>query len=560
MFGSKKDFSKLLFSILNPLKDKYTPSHALLDLGSHRTWYPERAARMESFARPLWGLVPYFAGGYSDKVFEEIYIDGIKNGSDPENDDYWGECEDMDQRFVEMAAIAYALLICPQKLWEPLDCKTKDNLANWLYQINEHTVCNNNWILFRILVNSALRMVDKKYSEEHIISDFKRIDEFYLGDGWYKDGGKKDYYVSFAIHYYSLIYAHAMNSVDKQRCDIIKDRAMTFAKTFIYWFADDGEAVPYGRSLTYRFAQCAFWSACLLADIHPFSVPVMKGIISRHLMCWLKNEDIFDNGHILTVGYKYSQLHMAEHYNAPGSPYWALKAFAFMVLPDEHEFWKAEAEPIPELDKFKKIEKADMLLSRYNGNVTMYPAELIKNYANGQMQAKYTKFAYSTLFGFSVPRSNNSLAESAPDSSLVFDIDGLIFQRRTNISCTVNDDNIILKWSPFTGIDVTTTITPAEYGHTRKHIVTSQYDCTAYDCGFAVSAMDGDEVNYMAENRKASVVNIHSKCVVESESGEGEIINASPNTNLMYPKTVIPSIKYEIKKGTNEFETYIYEI
>ena len=54
---------------------------------------------------------------------------------------------------------------------------------------------------------------------------------------------------------------------------------MTFAKTFIYWFADNGEAVPYVRSLTYRFAQCAFWSACLLADIRPFSVSVPKTVI-----------------------------------------------------------------------------------------------------------------------------------------------------------------------------------------------------------------------------------------------------------------------------------------
>lgn len=70
-----------------------------------------------------------------------------------------------------------------------------------------------------------------------------------------------------------------MSYEDKQRCELIKDRAMTFAKTFIYWFADNGEAVPYVRSLTYRFAQCAFWSACLLADIRPFSVSVPKTVI-----------------------------------------------------------------------------------------------------------------------------------------------------------------------------------------------------------------------------------------------------------------------------------------
>lgn len=393
-------------------------------------------------------------------------------------------------------------------------------------------------------------------------SDWAKIDDFYLGDGWYKDGpdGKKDYYISFAIHFYSLIYARAVGVEDKERCELIKERAMTFAKTFIYWFADNGEAVPYGRSLTYRFAQCAFWSACLLADVHPFSIAVMKGIISRHLMNWFKNDNIFDNGHILTVGYKYNQLHMSEHYNAPGSPYWALKAFAFMALPDEHEFWTAEAEKLPQLDGFKRIEKADMLLSRYNGNVTMYPAEKINNYNHGQTLAKYAKFAYSTLFGFSVSRGNNSLSESAPDSSLVFEIDGLIFQRLRDTLCTVNDESIVLKWSPFMGIEVTTTIIPKEYGHIRKHIVSSQYDCMAYDSGFAVSNMDTDKAIYTSEIKKASVVNAHSKCIVQSDCGEGMLINAVANTNLMFPKTLIPSIKYKIKKGTNEFTTYVYEV
>ena len=561
MLSSKKDFSNLLFSILNPLKNKYTPSHAFLDLGSHRTWYCEKAARMEAFARPLWGLVPYFSGGHSNKDFEEIYLDGIKNGTDPENSDYWGECSDRDQRFVEMASIAYAILLCPKKLWEPLEEKTKDNLASWLYNINSYIVCDSNWLFFRILTNSALKAVGKPYSEEKLNADLDRIDDFYLGDGWYKDGqnGQKDYYISFAFHFYGLIYAHAMSN-DKQRSEAFKERAMTFAKTFIYWFADNGEAVPYGRSLTYRFAQCSFWSACLLADIRPFSVPVMKGIISRHLMNWFENDNIFDNGHILTVGYKYNQLNMAEHYNAPGSPYWALKAFAFMALPDDHEFWTCESAKLPLLDNVKKIEKADMLVSRYRGNVTVYPAGTQNDFSCGQIQAKYLKFAYSTKFGFSVPEGNTSLDDSAPDSMLVFDIDGLILQRRKNNSFTLNDDDLIIKWSPFMGIEVETKIVPKEYGHIRKHTVISQYDCVAYDCGFAVSAMDDDKTGYKAEDKKASAVNVHSKCVVQSDMGEAIIINASPNTNLMSPKTVIPSIKYELKKGTNEFKTYVYEV
>ena len=42
------------------------------------------------------------------------------------------------------------------------------------------------------------------------------------------------------------------------------------------------------------------------------------------------------------------------------------------------------------------------------------------------------------------------------------------------------------QWSPFPGIEVTTTITPTATGHCRHHEIDSSFDCEAYDCGFAV--------------------------------------------------------------------------
>lgn len=128
-----------------------------------------------------------------------------------------------------------------------------------------------------------------------------------------------------------------MEDDDKERSDIYKERATEFAKTFIYWFDEDGEALPYGRSLTYRFAQAAFWGACILADIRPFSLGVMKGILIRNIENWL-SKNIFDTSGILSVGYDYSNLLMAEHYNAHGSPYWGLKAYIFLMLSDDMNF------------------------------------------------------------------------------------------------------------------------------------------------------------------------------------------------------------------------------
>lgn len=557
--STKKDFTDLLFDILNPIKSHYSEKNAYLMLGTHSTWYEDAGAKTESFSRPLWGLVPFFAGGGEDEEFEKIYINGITAGTDPNSGEYWGDCHDADQRFVEMAAMAYGIMFAPQKLWEPLSDEAKDNYAAWLYTINDHRVCDSNWTFFRVLVNIALKGAGRKYSAEILEKDLNRIDEFYIGDGWYKDGvkGQKDYYIPFAFHFYSLIYARYMENEDPERSKLYKDRACEFAQQFIYWFDDNGEALPYGRSLTYRFAQTAFWSACVFTGIKPFPVGVMKGIIVRNFRQWFENSQIFDNGHILTVGYKYANLLMAEHYNAPGSPYWSLKVFAMLMLDDNDEFWSAEEEPLPKLADKKLIKAADMLVTRHEGHVTAYVAGTHNEFGCGQIIPKYLKFAYSTKYGFNVMRSSISLDEAAPDNMLVFDIDGMMFVRRKNIAFELHDDSIVTEWSPFIGITVKTTVIPIDGGHKRVHKITSEYDCMAYDCGFAISERDEDECEISYE--KAYAKNKFAYCKTESkQSVGGHIIHASPNTNLYYPKTVIPAVKYEIKKGTSEVETFIY--
>lgn len=94
-----------------------------------------------------------------------------------------------------------------------------------------------------------------------------------------------------------------------ERCKRFIDRAMKFGKDFAYWFAEDGSAVPYGRSQTYRFAQASFYSACVMANIEPLPLGTMKGIIVRNLEYWLQ-KPIFDNAGVLTIGYGYPNLTM----------------------------------------------------------------------------------------------------------------------------------------------------------------------------------------------------------------------------------------------------------
>lgn len=553
---NREYFVKMLKNILEPLKPYYNGSK--VQFTAHSAWYNNIAADMEAFARPLWGLVPMWHGGSEEKEFNALYIKGIAKGADKSDALYWGECGERDQRYVEMASLAYGLLFAADKLWEPLTKSEKQNLIKWLWQINTHDVCDSNWIFFRVLVNIALKKLGRKYSEERLKKDIARLDEFYISDGWYRDGihGQTDYYISFAFHFYGLIYAIAMEDTDRERCELYKNRACEFAKTFIYWFDEDGEAVPYGRSLTYRFAQSAFWSACIAAGIEPFPMEVMKGILVRSLNNWI-GKNIFDNAGVLSVGYDYPNLIMAEHYNAHGSPYWGLKSFAFLMLDENNKFWQCEAAPMPKLQKLKKIAPAKMLVSRRGGKSVIYPSGENTYFDCGQIIPKYLKFAYSAHFGFNVMRSSISVEECAPDNMFVFDVDGMIMVRRHFKSCEVCDDKLIIEWSPFAGIDVKTTVIPTDEGHIREHEIISDIECAAYDAGFAVSNSDRD--NCIFETGKITYAkNDFQRCdVTGMTDGEGFIIHASPNTNLRHPKTVIPAVKYGIVKGKTLLKTII---
>ena len=567
MLHSKLDFETLFTSLLTPLEEHYTEEKAGLILGSTAAGYETHTIGLEGFSRILWGLGPAWSkNSEAFTEFQKIYQKGLSAGTNPESKEYWGACHDYDQRFVEMAAIAYGMMLAPEVLWEPFTETEKENIAVWLYQINDYALPLCNWEFFRILVNLALKKCGRHYSEEKLEYSLSCVESFYVGSGWYQDGDSKqtDYYIPWAMHFYGLVYAIVMEEEDPVRCLQYKERAKEFAKDFIYWFADDGAALPYGRSLAYRFAQCSFFSALVLADVRPFPLEVMKGIIVRNFVYW-KSQEMLDNAGILTIGYSYPNLHMAESYNSPGSPYWAFKAFALLGLPKEHEFWSVQAQPLPQLETKKWINSAEMIMIRQSGEVFAYTPG---NYTNlhAHASSKYGKFAYSTKFGFSTPKTNMNLGEAAPDSTLVFEIDGYYMPKRKNESSTVSKDHITCKWSPFTGIHVETVILPDSLGHKRIHTITSDIHCRAYDCAFAV-AIKEDQIQTKLINEKqtegyngkvcAFAGNPTSSCSISSTEGEAIMIWAAPNTNLVANKTVIPAIQYEIYPGVNVIESRI---
>lgn len=219
---------------------------------------------------------------------------------------------------------------------------------------------------------------------------------------------------------------------------------------------------------------------------------------------------------------------------------------------------------MPELDAVKPLYQADMLMHRHDGEVVAYPAGVCEKYGHGHVPEKYSKFAYSTRFGFSVAKSQIVLHENAPDSTLAFVIDGddYVFVRKVSLEQQICEDHVISTWQPFPGIRVTSTVIPTAHGHKRIHEIESEYDCTAYDCGFAVETFTPG-CQETTEGPTAAVTYAAQGCTLTGHGPEasGLIINADPNTNVLYPNSAIPAVSYRIKKGEpvlvrTEIETY----
>lgn len=309
MSFSRDAYCRILFSYLDPLRDRYSADNSRLYLGCTFAQYEDEVIPIEAWARVLWGLAPFWAGGGRDVQFEDVYRRGLIAGTDRSLSSYWGDCRDHDQRFIEMEAIVYALHLAPHVLWDPLSRDERNNVIDWLDQVNSHSTPDGNWRFMRVLVNLFKRKVGYDFSADVIAEDLGRLMTFYVGDGWYSDGprnaGVLDYYNSFSTHFDSLFCVLlGAGDIENPECGAfaktVIERARLFAPQCALMFADVGEGVPYGRSLTYRFAQSAFFSlaAALRLDLGlEVPSPIVKGIVGRNIR-WFNREATCDSSGI----------------------------------------------------------------------------------------------------------------------------------------------------------------------------------------------------------------------------------------------------------------------
>ncbi|MGV1836771.1 DUF2264 domain-containing protein [Rhizobium rhizogenes] len=550
LLANRTDMRRALTDLFDPLLPYFSKGNARVRIDAAGAHFDRAAADLEGFARPLWGLAPLGAGG-GDFAHWDRYAEGIANGVDPSHPEYWGGVNGRDQRMVELAALGFALALVPEKIWEPLDARARGNLIAYLKHARTFDYADNNWRFFRVLVDIALDRLGTTFDRSLTEDYLRELDGFYIADGWYRDGNIRriDHYVPFAMHFYGLIYSKLVND---DRAERYRERAVLFAEDFRHWFAPDGATIPFGRSLTYRFACAGFWSALAFADVEALPWGEIKGLCLRHLRWWA-DKPIANRDGTLPIGYAYPNLLMSENYNSAGSPYWAFKAFLPLALPETHPFWTAEEKPQIAEPAIVPLKHPGMVMMRSNADVVA----LSSGQENQQMRfgaEKYAKFAYSARYGFSIESDERAFTGAVFDSMLAFSDDGLHYRvRETNQEAKLAGDTLYAKWSPLPEVTVETWLIPAAPWHIRLHKIVTPRPLQTAEGGFAIARRDfeadtlssGKGAAYaIGEEDFSGIVDLGSTI-----ARDGVAQKAPPNTNLIASKTLVPQLRGTIPAG-----------
>ena len=336
--------------LLEGVRPHLSRGHALVFVPDSRGIARRRRSDgLEGFARTFLLAAARLAGSGEPELGDlaERYARGLASGTDPASREAWPRIRDVSQPMVEAAQIALGLAWSRPMIWDRLADNERSRIAAWLAGVHGKRFWFNNWLLFQVIVNAFLKSVGAPHRQDEIDDNLDAVDSWYRRDGWYTDGpgANYDYYVGWAIHFYTLWWCRLDGDRSAPaRAAVYRERAARYLAQYRLLFAADGAPLYHGRSLTYRLAAVApLWAGAAL-DASPLSPGETRRIASGVLRHFAERGAIA--GGLLTRGWYREFPAMLQYYSGHGSQYWASSGFAGLALPPAHPVWTAVEEPM----------------------------------------------------------------------------------------------------------------------------------------------------------------------------------------------------------------------
>ena len=318
---------------------------------------------MECFGRLMAGVAPWLtlpddatAEGKQRKQLREWALASYKNAVDPQNPDYlcWGIG---GQNLVDAAYIAESFLRAYDTLWKPLDEVTKKRYLAEFAKLRHIDPPYTNWLLFSSTIESFMAKAGGDFDEYRVNSACRKVEEWYVGDGWYADGPvfAFDYYSSYVFHpmyletLQAMVDAKVNSRLDYQKYyDRELKRCQKYSIILERFISPEGTFPAFGRSIPYRMATMQplalmAWYQKLPKDLSNGQV---RAALTKVLHRMFDQENNFNEKGYLSIGFcGNSQKNVADWYTNNGSLYMTTLAFMPLGLPADHPFWTDAAQP-----------------------------------------------------------------------------------------------------------------------------------------------------------------------------------------------------------------------
>jgi hypothetical protein len=321
-----------------------------------------KVAYLECFGRLIAGIAPWLAlpdddgaEGRARARLRQLALQSYVHSVDPASPDYlaW---RGHGQALVDSAYFTNALMRAPKALWEPLDATTKQRIIAEIKQLRRIEPPYINWMLFAAMNEAWLLSVGEEADPMRTNVAIRKINEWYVGDGWIKDGEAFhfDYYNAFVMQPMLLEILEVLErhkapfwngKPAELRAQALK-RMQRYSEHLERFISPEGTFPPIGRSLTYRTA--AFQPLALLAwrKQLPQSLPegqVRAALQAVHKAIWSEPSNFTKDGY-LTIGFAGHQPELGDWYSNNGSMYIASEGFLALGLPATDAYWTSPAQ------------------------------------------------------------------------------------------------------------------------------------------------------------------------------------------------------------------------
>lgn len=335
-----------------------SPSGSLITLPGAPGGYGTAVDGLEGFARTFLLAGFRLAGeeGADPTGLAERYAAGLAAGTDPTHPERWTRPEEHGQAKVEAASLALILDMTRPWIWDRLSPDVQERTVEYLGSVvGDPDYPDNNWVWFRIVVETFLRSVGGPFSTDDVAHDLAAHDRFHRPGGWFADGPERsfDHYAGWALHLYPALWERMSGAAEVAAAagDDLATRSAADREHLVRYLDDalalvgaDGGPLVQGRSLTYRFAAAApFWAGAFAGVGSPGQLREAATRIVRHFAA----HDVPGTDGLLTLGWHHPWRPIAQRYSGTGSPYWASKGLLGLALPATHEVWTAAPEPLP---------------------------------------------------------------------------------------------------------------------------------------------------------------------------------------------------------------------